>query len=490
MRPLAASLLLFLAAAAVAPVGAQLPPDAGASAAAAASPALVNHLLAQIEQREQPPQRTPFGNVIPASPFLDAEQQLRKLGPRASAAAPRVAELLARTDRYASELSWTLSSISAEATEADIPALGAALARGSASDRLLALGRLGRIKSPLAVAALQGASAAADVPSRLLVAVSLAVQRDAPGSSVVVPLLAAMLKDGDRSVRQAALNGLRLQGARAIDATPALIDHLRGRDNVYMTAQVLANVATRDLLPLKPELEALLADAKLTDYQKSPVVDLLLRLETASAVVVTPPVPVAGYFLVPAPPQGAAVAAVAKPPVPTVPAVPGSLAATRDLACIDLAQALSVFTPPDLHTAVAKCVAESRFTSAAQLFLLAGSYSSFDAERVADRSARGGGQVLIARTVAAFSVSQKEKLTTATVTLLSDAGALRNLCSGVQRLGPPDYFPKYLVLHGLSAATSKAPLDNALAPGFDADTAWVRVQQTYLRCPKLEGSVS
>ena len=484
MRPCAASLFFCLAAAVAAPAVAQVPPDAGASATAAASPALVNHLLAQIEQREQPPQRTPFGTAIPASPFLDAEQQLRKLGPRASAAAPRVAELLARTDRYASELSWTLWSISAEATEDDLPALSAALARGSASDRLLALGRVGRIKSVRAVAALQGISTAADVPSRLLVAVALGFQRDVPGSSVIVPVLAAMLKDGDRSVRQAALNGLRLQGPRAVEATPALIDHLRGRDNVFMTAQVLAHMPTRDLQPLKPELEALLAEPKLTEYQKRPVVDLLLRLESATAAA-APLMPAAGGFVpAPSPPRSAAVAPVMKP------AVPGSLAATRELACIDMAQAQNVFTPPDLHTAVAKCVAESRFTGAAQLFLLAGLYSSFDAERVADRSARGGGQVLNARTVAMFSMAQREKLSVATVALLQDAGALRNLCNGVQRLGPPDYFPKYLVLHGANAATSSAPLDNALAPGFDADAAWVRMQQTYLRCPKLEGSVS
>jgi len=163
--------------------------------------------------------------------------------------------------------------------------------------------------------------------------------------------------------------------------------------------------------------------------------------------------------------------------------VEGSLAPTQDVACIDLADAKSTYTPPDLHTGVAKCVQEGEFDKAGRLFALSGIYASFDAERVADPSVRGGGQILMMSTSAKFSTEQKEKLSAAVQKISKEPSDLKGLCSQIARIGPPTYFPKYLILHGLNAFTSANPTANALKPDFDSAATWTHLQRSYLNCP-------
>src|SRR5688572_18415074 len=63
--------------------------------------------------------------------------------------------------------------------------------------------------------------------------------------------------------------------------------------------------------------------------------------------------------------------------------VEGSLAPTRELPCIAIEEALPTYTPPDLHTAVGKCVSAGQFDRAARLFMLAGAFLAFDSQRIA-----------------------------------------------------------------------------------------------------------
>jgi hypothetical protein len=78
--------------------------------------------------------------------------------------------------------------------------------------------------------------------------------------------------------------------------------------------------------------------------------------------------------------------------------VEGQLAPTRDLGCIGLADVKRQYPPPDLHVGVRKCISTGDFDRAGQLFFIAGAFARFDAERVADISARDAGQVLAYQT--------------------------------------------------------------------------------------------
>jgi hypothetical protein len=164
--------------------------------------------------------------------------------------------------------------------------------------------------------------------------------------------------------------------------------------------------------------------------------------------------------------------------------VEGSLAATRQLDCIDLPAVSGDLTPPDLYTAVLQCIALGDYNRAARVFFVASVYSRFDAQRIVDRSASAGGQVLILRTFAGVTAEQKQLFSKAIDTLTKDPQNFQGWCQDIKRLGPPRYFPKYLILHGLNAFTSERPLENALLPGFDVEANWARVLETNVHCPK------
>lgn len=59
------------------------------------------------------------------------------------------------------------------------------------------------------------------------------------------------------------------------------------------------------------------------------------------------------------------------------------------------------------------------------------------------------------------------------------------MCEQVQKVGPPTYFPAYMVNHGLgvlqSALSNQAP-PTPLDPKFDAQATWMLLQTDYLNC--------
>lgn len=164
--------------------------------------------------------------------------------------------------------------------------------------------------------------------------------------------------------------------------------------------------------------------------------------------------------------------------------IEGSLAPTQMLDCISLKDALPTYTPPDLHTAVIKCISIGNYDSASKLFMLAGIFSRFDAGRIVDRTAQAGGQVLIMNSFGTLNAEQRAAFSKAANPLSSDTAERQDLCQNVRRIGHPTYFPKYLILHGLNAYMSKTPLDNALLNDFSAKATWESLQDTYLHCPK------
>jgi hypothetical protein len=260
---------------------AQPAPAASAVEASAASPALVDHLMRVLEKREQQSGGL-FGTTPSALATMntfDSERQLRALGARASAAAPRVAEMLFKTERNGYELAWTLWSISAQPSADELPSLRESLEAASGAARLELLAKVGRTRSASALPMLGDATQAADIAQRLIAGIALGYQVHPASGDAPARVLGGMLKDSSKPVRQVAANSLRLLGPRSQAAVPALIDYLRTRDNVYMATSALAAAPVHDIMAAQPELEAILADSKLSDYQKQPTVQLLLRIE-------------------------------------------------------------------------------------------------------------------------------------------------------------------------------------------------------------------
>ena len=162
--------------------------------------------------------------------------------------------------------------------------------------------------------------------------------------------------------------------------------------------------------------------------------------------------------------------------------VEGSLAATQQLDCVDMSAITSSQTPPNIYTGVTKCIQQGNYEKAARLFYIASVYARLDAQRIVDRTARAGGQVLIINTFANFSPDQKTAFGAASNALLQPE-QWQAWCSEFRKIGPPTYFPKYLVLHGLNAFSSPKPLENALIADFDMAGTWVKVLNQNVHCP-------
>lgn len=162
----------------------------------------------------------------------------------------------------------------------------------------------------------------------------------------------------------------------------------------------------------------------------------------------------------------------------------GSLAPTQQLSCIDLKDVKAEQTPADFFTAVSSCMAQADYDRAARIFLVASVYSRFDAQRINDKSAAGGGQVMIMRTFEKFTPEQRQAFGVAADRLTKTPEDFQAWCSNIKRLGPPRYFPRYLILHGMAAFTHPTPLANAMVPDFDLEANWARVLETNMRCPK------
>lgn len=160
----------------------------------------------------------------------------------------------------------------------------------------------------------------------------------------------------------------------------------------------------------------------------------------------------------------------------------GSLVSSHAVGCIPITEAKNTFTPADLYKGVADCIHQDKYDLAAGLFALAGIYGRFDAERVTDKSAGQARTVLIMNTFANESQDQKSKFSEVFSRLTKTPELLGKLCADIQKVGMPDYYPSYMILHGIQAFTGN-PHEGALRRDFDAPQAWERLQTTYLHCP-------
>jgi len=116
------------------------------------------------------------------------------------------------------------------------------------------------------------------------------------------------------------------------------------------------------------------------------------------------------------------------------------------------------------------------------MFALAGAFGSFDMQRVVDES---GHQVVKILPMAVYLSLPQDKVSAfqslVSKTLEDDAKRLV-YCKEVARIGHPDYFPSYMVQHGIGSFAGARRVQPLVTP-FDADAAWARAVKQYLLCP-------
>ena len=134
------------------------------------------------------------------------------------------------------------------------------------------------------------------------------------------------------------------------------------------------------------------------------------------------------------------------------------------------------------------CIKESKYVDAVHFFALAGTYSFYDTQRVADTTGHQIHSLLLQQFLATLNKKQSDRLLKELNKTLGDKNKLSSVCTKIRSISAPDYYPEYMINHGLGAVTGKNETDygqsaNGLIANFNAKNAWEKSLDGYLHCP-------
>jgi hypothetical protein len=156
--------------------------------------------------------------------------------------------------------------------------------------------------------------------------------------------------------------------------------------------------------------------------------------------------------------------------------------------CIKIDGVTNKYSPPLLYVFMNSCIKEGKYADAVGLFSLAGTYSFYDTKRVADVTAHQAHTTILQEFFAALNKNQLDRLFKELNKTLRDKNKLPVVCTKIKSIGAPDYYPEYMINHGLRAVTEQNKAEseqpaNGLIADFDAKAAWEKSLDGYLHCP-------
>jgi hypothetical protein len=159
----------------------------------------------------------------------------------------------------------------------------------------------------------------------------------------------------------------------------------------------------------------------------------------------------------------------------------GNLKSTHAVGCVAVDKLMNTYTPADLYPAQGKCIAMGDYKNALVINALAGVYTRFDTLRVADESAHDAGQVLMMQVASGIPEERRKAFLQNLRETINDPAALKAVCAQIKKIGRPNYFPDYMIQHGMGAFTGS---QKGLVANFDAAAAWKSSLDSYLHCPQ------
>lgn len=152
-------------------------------------------------------------------------------------------------------------------------------------------------------------------------------------------------------------------------------------------------------------------------------------------------------------------------------------------ACLDRDNLSNKLSPFDLYKSIASCIASENFEPAVFMYAMAGAFGRFDTLRVADKSAHQATKVLPMLTFGSLPKDKVSAFQARVRKTFGDDSTRGQYCAEIERIGPPDYFPSYMLQHGMGAFTGANGKQPFVVP-FDAKAAWPRAVKDYLQCPQ------
>jgi hypothetical protein len=158
----------------------------------------------------------------------------------------------------------------------------------------------------------------------------------------------------------------------------------------------------------------------------------------------------------------------------------GQSQSIKSVGCVDISSLTPQNTPAEILPGVRQCIDLHDYDRAARLFAVADVYGRFDTLRVLDVSAH---EVIPALAYAYLGQTDKDsaaQVQGAVKAISASPGELRALCTQVRALGPPNYYPTYMIQHGMAAMTGQG---GGLKRDFDRTSEWGYALKTVLHCP-------
>jgi hypothetical protein len=98
--------------------------------------------------------------------------------------------------------------------------------------------------------------------------------------------------------------------------------------------------------------------------------------------------------------------------------------------------------------------------------------------RVPDQSAWNAMQVLQMQYMQDVTPAQKAGFNQAAEAMLQNRS---DICIKLEKLGPPDYVPTYMIQHGMAAFT-KSLKNGGVVQDFNGQSAWAQILHDYAHC--------
>lgn len=128
-------------------------------------------------------------------------------------------------------------------------------------------------------------------------------------------------------------------------------------------------------------------------------------------------------------------------------------------------------TPPQLYAMMVDCVQQQNYAQATQLYALAGSYSRYDALRIATPLARQQHNLMLSQALHQLEPEQRDTFWQLLRPALEDRSALAATCKNVKQTGVPEYSQNYFNDPQWSAANN------------GDRQHWLPAVNGYLHCP-------
>lgn len=157
----------------------------------------------------------------------------------------------------------------------------------------------------------------------------------------------------------------------------------------------------------------------------------------------------------------------------------GNLETTDPAGCVEINGLKNTQTPADIFVGFSSCLSDEKYEKASSLFITAKAYGVFDMRRVKDKTAHQAIRVLQMNASSRLKEIYIKAFGKHFKAMMNNAEQKQKMCEELVELGSPNYLPRYMMQHGMSAFTGK---DGGLVEDFSPEDAWGYVIKDYVKC--------